>query len=60
MQLELALRGGGSPGKGGRGKGDFGGGKGMGGRGGGKGKGGSPGGKGKGGGSPRGFKGARY
>ena len=29
MQLELALRGGGSPGKGGRGKGDFGGGKGM-------------------------------
>ena len=58
MQLELALRGGGSPGKGGRGKGDFGGGKGMGGRGGGKGKGdGGKGGKGKGGGKKKGGKG---
>ena len=58
MQLELALRGGGSPGKGGRGKGDFGGGKGMGGRGGGKGKGdGGKGGKGKGGGTGKGGKG---
>ena len=58
MQLELALRGGGSPGKGGRGKGDFGGGKGMGGRGGGKGKGdGGKGGTGKGGGKGKGGKG---